>query len=236
MSGGFATTRWSVVLRARHEDPEGREALSTLCRDYWHPIYAFIRRRGHGAEEARDLTQGYFVLLLESTLLRDVRRAEGRFRAYLLASVRHFLSDARDRERAAKRGGGRSPIPLDEAFAEESYRREPSTGVTPEEIFERRWAATVIDRALRRLREDSERRGTLPELERLQGFLTDAGSGTYQEAGSDLGMTEGAVKVAVHRLRHRYGAMLRKEVEDTVADSREVDGEIRYLLEVLGRG
>jgi RNA polymerase sigma-70 factor (ECF subfamily) len=232
---GFATTRWSVVLRAKDADPEGRKALSTLCRDYWHPIYAFIRRQGHGAEEARDLTQGYFLLLLESTLLRDVRQAQGRFRSYLLASVRHFLSDARDRERAAKRGGGVSPIPLDEAFAEESYRREPSTGVTPEEIFERRWALTVIDRAVERLRVDSERRGKLGELERLQGFLTGAGSGSYREAAADLGMTEDAVKVAVHRLRRRYGEMLREEVEDTVADSREVDGEIRYLLEVLGR-
>ena len=235
MSRGFATTRWSVVLTAKGTDPKGRQALSTLCNDYWHPIYSFIRRQGHGADEARDLTQGYFVLLLEKSLLHEVRPAEGRFRSFLLASVRHFLSDARDRERAAKRGGGRSAIPLDEAFAEESYRREPHTELTPEEIFERRWAFTVIDRAVQRLHEDAERRGRRARFARLKAFLTGAGSDSYRQAGADLGMTEDAVKVEVHRLRRRYGEMLRKEVEETVADPTQVDGEIRYLLEVIGR-
>ena len=235
MRHGFATTRWSVVLTAKRGDPKGRQAFSTLCQDYWHPVYAFIRRQGHGAEEARDLTQGYFLLLLEKSLLHDVRRTQGRFRSFLLASVRHFLSDARDHMRAAKRGGGRSLIPLDEAFAEENYLREPHTELTPEEIFERRWAFTVIDRAVRRLHEDAQRRGRLEQFARLQEFLTGAGSDTYRKAGSDLEMTEDAVKVAVHRLRHRYGEMLRKEVEETVADPAQVDGEIRYLLEVIGR-
>ena len=235
MSRRFATTRWSVVLAARGADPKGRQALSTLCQDYWHPIYAFIRRQGYGAEEARDLTQGYFLLLLEKSVLLDFRPAQGRFRSFLLASVRHFLSDARDRERAAKRGGGQAPIPLDEAFAEESYRREPHTELTPEEIFERRWAFTVIDRAVRRLREDSERRGSLARFERLKEFLTGAGSDSYREAASDLGMTEDAVKAAVHRLRRRYGEMLRREVEETVADPSQVDDEIRDLLGVIGR-
>jgi len=232
---GFATTRWSVVLAARGTGPAGRRALSTLCQDYWHPIYAFIRRQGNGAEEARDLTQGYFLILLETSLLDDFRPAEGRFRSFLLASVRHFLSDARDRERAAKRGGGRTLIPLDEAFAEECYRREPHTELTPEEAFERRWALTVIERALRRLEEDAERSGRLQQFARLKEFLTSTGSGSYREAGADLGTTEGAVKVAVHRLRRRYGEMLRTEVGETVADPAHVDGEIRYLLEVIGR-
>jgi RNA polymerase sigma factor (sigma-70 family) len=235
MSHGFATTRWSVVLTAKSADPKGREALSTLCRDYWHPIYAFIRRQGCGADEARDLTQGYFLLLLEKSVLSDVEPAYGRFRSFLLASVRHFLSDARDRERAAKRGGGQSPIPLDEAFAEDSYRKEPHTALTPEEIFERRWAFTVIDRAVQRLREDSAQRGKLGQFERLKEFLTGAGSDTHRKAGADLGMTDDAVKVAVHRLRRRYGEMLRLEVEETVADPDQVDGEIRHLLEVIGR-
>ena len=235
MSGGFATTRWSVVLAARGADPQGREALATLCQDYWHPIYAFIRRQGHAAEQARDLTQGYFVLLLEHGVLHDFRPAQGRFRSFLLASVRHFLSDARDRERAAKRGGGRTEIPLDEAFAEESYGREPHTELTPEEIFERRWAFTVIERTLRRLGEDAERSGKLEQHERLKDFLTGAGSDSYQKAAADLGTTENAVKVAVHRLRRRYGEMLRKEVEETVVDPGHVDDEIRYLLEVVGR-
>jgi RNA polymerase sigma-70 factor (ECF subfamily) len=175
------------------------------------------------------------VLLLEKSVLHDFRPAQGRFRSFLLASVRHFLSDARDRERAAKRGGGRTAIPLDEAFAEETYRREPHTELTPEEIFERRWAFTVIDRAVRRLQADSARRGRLDQFERLKEFLTGAGSATYREAASDLGTTEDAVKVAVHRLRRRYGEMLRREVEETVADPAHVDGEIRYLLEVIGR-
>ena len=235
MSGGFATTRWSVVLTAKSADPKGREALSTLCQDYWHPIYVFIRRQGYGAEEARDLTQGYFLLLLEKSVLSDVAPTLGRFRSFLLASVQHFLSDSRDRERAAQRGGGRSPISLDEAFAEESYRREPHTELTPEEIFERRWALTVIERAVERLREDSERRGKLAQFERLKEFLTGATADTHRKAGADLGMTEDAVKVAVHRLRRRYGEMLRLEVEETVADPDQVDGEIRHLLEVIGR-
>ncbi len=235
MTRGFVTTRWSVVIAARGGDSKGREALSTLCQDYWHPIYAFIRRQGYAAEEARDLTQGYFVLLLEKSVLHDFRPTQGRFRSFLLASVRHFLSDARDRERAAKRGAGQAAIPLDEVVAEESYRREPHTELTPEEIFERRWAFTVIDRAVRRLRDDSARRGTLEQFERLHPFLTGAGSDSYREAGSALGMTEGAVKVAVHRLRRRYGEMLRREVEETVVDPADVDGEIRYLLEVIGR-
>src|SRR5262245_38636429 len=187
MSRRFATTRWSVVLAARGEDPKGREALSTLCHDYWHPIYAFIRRQGYEAEEARDLTQGYFLVLLEKNVLHDFRPAQGRFRSFLLASGRHFLSDARDRVRAAKRGGGQTLIPLDEAFAEESYLREPHTDLTPEEIFERRWAFTVIDRAMQRLQEDFQRRGKLSQFERLKEFLTGAGSDSYREAGSALG-------------------------------------------------
>ena len=235
MSGGFATTRWSVVLAAKGADPKGREALAILCQDYWSPIYAFIRRQGYAAEVARDLTQGYFVLLLEKSVLHDFRPEQGRFRSFLLASVRHFLSDARDRERAAKRGGGRAAVPFDEAFAEESYRREPHTELTPEEIFERRWAFTVIDRAVQRLQADAARRGKLQQFARLKEFLTGASSDTYRDAGSDLEMTEDAVKVAVHRLRRRYGEMLRREVEETVADPAHVDGEIRYLLEVVGR-
>ena len=233
MSRGFATTRWSVVLKAKGADPKGREALSTLCRDYWHPVYAFIRRQGYDAEQARDLTQSYFVLVLESSLLHDVRRTEGRFRSFLLTSIRHFLSDARDRERAAKRGGGQSPILLDEAFAEESYRREPHTELTPEEIFERRWALTVIDRAVRRLHEDSERRGNLRQFERLKPFLTGEGSDTHWKAGADLGMSEGAVKVAVHRLRARHRENVREEIRDTVADEAHVDDEIRRLMDAV---
>ena len=234
MSGRFATTRWSVVLAARGEDPDSRRALSTLCEDYWHPIYAFIRRQGHGADAARDLTQAYFVRLLETSLLQDFRPTEGRFRSYLLASIRHFLSDARDHDRAAKRGGGRATIPIDDAFAEERYLRDREAGLTAEKAFDRRWALTVVERAQRRLEADAEERGTLPQLERLKAFLTGAGPDTYRQAASDLGTTEGAVKVAVHRLRHRYGEMLRREVGETVADPAEVDAEIRYLLEVLG--
>lgn len=235
MSGRFATTRWSIVLAARTADPEGRRALSTLCQDYWHPIYAFIRRQGHAADEARDLTQGYFLRLLEKDVLHDFRPAEGRFRSFLLGSVRHFLSDARDRERAAKRGGGRVLISFDETFAEECHRRESHLEVAPETIFESRWARTMIDRALRRLEEDAERRGTLGQFVRLKGMLTGTSVDTCREAGSDLGMSEGAVKVAVHRLRRRYGAMLRSEVAETVADPAQVDAEIRHLLDVIGR-
>ena len=227
------------MLAARTGDsPESREALARLCEAYWYPIYAFVRRQGHDAETARDLTQGYFTRLLEKRELRRVDPKLGRFRAFLIASVRHFLSNERDREEARKRSPGSPILSLDAEAAEGMYLVEPADNATPETLYERKWAATVLERATRRLaaeaaeaveREDARR------FSRLRVYLIEDRPGLpYKEAAADLGMTEDAVKVAVHRLRRRFGELLRKEVAQTVQDPADVDDELRYLLGVIG--
>ncbi len=235
MNGAFATTQWSVVLAAgRGDSTKTRQALAALCEAYWYPLYAFVRRQGYDSEQSRDLTQGYFLQLLEKDFLADVRPELGRFRAFLIVSVKHFLSNERDRERALKRGGGQAPIRLDAAEAEDRYRFEPVDALTPERLFERRWATTVLERALEGLRVESEGDGESARFGRLKPYLTGAEpASSYREAAGDLEMTEGAVKTAVHRLRKRFGELLRHEIAQTVADPRDVDGEIRYLLETM---
>jgi RNA polymerase sigma-70 factor (ECF subfamily) len=235
MKAAFATTNWSVVLAAgRGESTKARQALAALCEAYWYPVYAFVRRQGYGAEESRDLTQGYFLQLLEKEFLADVRPELGRFRAFLIVSVKHFLSNERDRERALKRGGGRPPVCLDATEAEDRYRFEPVESLTPERLFERRWAATVLGHALDSLRVDSERNGESSRFDRLKAYLTgDEPASSYREAAADLAVSEAVVKTAVHRLRRRYGELLRAEIARTVADPREVEEEIRYLLSTM---
>lgn len=232
----FATTRWSVVLAAGESGSAGsREALAKLCETYWYPLYAFARRWGHTADEAQDLTQEFFTRLLEKHYLGDVRPERGRFRSFLLASLKHFLLNERDRVLAQKRGGGHAPIPLEIDTAEGRYRLEPPDTATPERIYERRWALTLLDRVLARLRDEYEgsNRGRL--FEALKGFLTgQSATPKYAEVGTALDMTEGAVKVAVHRLRRRFGELLRDEIADTVADPADIEDEIRYLFKVLG--
>jgi RNA polymerase sigma-70 factor (ECF subfamily) len=232
----FATTRWSVVLAAGNdESPGSREALARLCETYWYPLYAFARRWGHTADEAQDLTQGFFARLLEKHYLGDVRPERGRFRSFLLASLKHFLLNERDRVLAQKRGGGHVPVPLEIDTAEGRYRLEPSDTATPETIFERRWALTLLDRVGARLREEYAESDRKELFERLEGFLTgQSATPKYAEVGEALGMTEGAVKVAVHRLRRRFGEVLRDEIADTVADPADIEDEIRYLFKVLG--
>ncbi len=235
MNGAFATTQWSVVLAAgRGDSTKTRQALAALCEAYWYPLYAFVRRQGYDSEQSRDLTQGYFLQLLEKDFLADVRPELGRFRAFLIASVKHFLSNERDRERALKRGGGQPPIRLDAVEAEDRYRFEPVDALTPEKLFERRWATVVLERALESLRLDSERNGEADRFGRLKAYLTGAElASSYRDAAGDLGLSEAAVKTAVHRLRRRYGEFLRAEIAQTVADPREVDEEIRYLLSTM---
>jgi RNA polymerase sigma-70 factor (ECF subfamily) len=234
-SSAFPTTAWSVVSKARLGlSAESRSALAELCEAYWQPLYVYARRRGQGADEARDLTQGYFAVLLEKDYLGDVRPREGRFRAFLLASFRNFLSKERDRSRALKRGGGAVPLSIDAARAEAWHAAEPVESRTPEAVFERRWALTVLERALDRLRREAAdaRRGE--EFERLHGYLTGREPRTpYREVAAELGMSEGAVKVAVHRLRQRFGRLLRAEIAATVADPGQVDDELRHLLAVI---
>jgi len=232
----FATTRWSVVLAAGETtSPGSREALARLCETYWYPLYAFTRRWGHTADEAQDLTQEFFARLLEKHYLGDVNPERGRFRSFLLASLKHFLLNERDRVLAQKRGGGHAPIPLEVETAEGRYRLEPPDTATPETIYERRWALTLLDRAIGRLREEYARSDRERLFGQLQGCLTgQAATPKYAEVGAALNMSEGAVKVAVHRLRRRFGELLRDEIADTVAAPEDVEDEIRYLFKVLG--
>lgn len=233
----FSTTRWSLVVAAadsRH--PDCRRALEELCGAYWYPAYAFIRRRGCDPDTAQDLTQGFFCHLLEKHTIRAADPQRGRFRSFLLAALKFYLSNERERTRAKKRGGGRAPIPLDRDTTEGRYRLEPEEDQTPEVLFERRWALALLDLALDRLREELKQSANPDRLLRLVGCLTDEGSrGQYRQLASELNMGESAVKVAVHRMRRRFGEIVRDEVADTVEDPREVDEEIRHLFAAIGK-
>lgn len=232
----FTTTRWSLIAAAgRRATPEAREALSTLCQLYWYPAYAFVRRQVHGAEEARDLTQDFFARLLEKNDLATVDRRRGRFRAWLLGSLKHHLANERDRARAQKRGGGRAPLPIDGEEAEGRYRLELSHDLSPDKLFERRWALALLEHVLAALRDECEAQGKRPLFEQLKGLL--AGGQREQPLemlARELGMTPGAVKVAAHRLRRRYRELLRAEVAQTVERPEEVNDELRDLLAALG--
>jgi RNA polymerase sigma-70 factor (ECF subfamily) len=231
----FATTRWSLVLAARDRaEPGAADALASLCALYWYPLYAYVRRRGHGAEESHDLTQEFFARLLEKDFLASVDRGKGKFRAFLLASCNHFLANERDRVRAKKRGGGRPVLSLDAADAEGRYRAEPADDLTPERLFERRWALTLLQEVMGRLRDEFEAKGKGRLFERLRGFLVGEKGAGYRRAADELGLSEGAVKVAVHRLRQRYRELLHEEIGRTVAAPEEIDEEIRALFAALG--
>jgi RNA polymerase sigma factor (sigma-70 family) len=236
-AAGFEATRWTVVLAAAGGDvsPRAAEAMAELCRTYWYPLYAYIRRRGSDTQEAEDLTQEFFLRLLAKRYLAGVNREKGKFRAFLLASLKHFLANEWDRSQTQKRGGGQVLIRLDALNAESRYRLEPAHNLTPEKLFERQWALTVLEQVLARLRaEFSVLAGEPAVFDGLKQFLTGSGAAaTYAQVAFDLGMTEGAVKVAVHRLRRRYRQLLRAEIAQTVADPDEVDDEIRYLLSCL---
>jgi len=232
----FQTTRWSLVLEARKDDDaEASQALEDLCAAYWYPLYGFVRSQGYQADEAADMVQGFFVVLLEKHYLADADPEKGRFRSFLLASLKHFLSNERDRERALKRGGGVYQMSLDAEEAEQRLRLEPPDDRTPETIYERRWAFTVIDRVLERLQAERTEAGKASEYNQLKGYLTgEQPHLPYKQVAEDLGASEGAVKVAVHRLRARFGALLREEIKATIVDPEHLDGEIRHLLGVLG--
>jgi RNA polymerase sigma factor (sigma-70 family) len=232
---GFPTTAWTVVSRARSGvDSEAREALAFLCAAYWLPLYSFARRLGHASEDALDLTQGYFALLIEKDYLADVRLREGRFRTFLLTSFRHFLSKERDRARALKRGGGRVLLSIDAQEAEGRHADEPLETLDPEALFERRWALTILERAMARLRHEFAATGRAVEFEQLEEYLTGTEPrAPYQSAAERLGTTEGAIKKMVHRLRRRYGLLLREEIAATVAGPEEIDAELRHLLATI---
>jgi len=235
MSGKVATTQWSQVLAARDgSDTEARAALESLCQTYWQPLYAYIRHQGSSPDEARDLTQGFFAEFLEKEFLSSVDPEKGRFRSFMLASLRNFLSHERDRERALKRGGGTLTLSLDVEAGEAGYSIEPTEELTPEDVFEYRWAMTVLDRAVDRLQLESEEAGTAFQFENLQQYLTDRGPQLpYRDTATALGMSEAATKSAVQRLRRRLGRCLRTEIAETVANPADVDDEVRNLLSKL---
>lgn len=234
--GGFATTRWSLVLGAQAGGtPGSQEALAQLCSLYWYPVFAFVRRRGYTSDEAQDLTQGFFARLIEKGEIASADRALGRFRTFLLTACQHYLANERDRVRAKKRGGGSAPIPIDVASAEQRYVRALATSETPERLFERQWSLAVVSAGLEDVRLKYSTSGRERVFERLRGFLTGDDAGSHADAAKELGMTADAVKVAVHRLRRRYRDALRQRVEDTVGSSQDVDDEVRHLLGALDR-
>ena len=230
----FRTTHWSVVLDAQGESPEAQEALEKLCRVYWRPIYGFVRREGVRPEEAKDLTQGLFALILERKDFQSVRQEKGRLRSFLLASLKHFMANERRDAAAIKRGGGQTLIPLDGIASEDSDEFYRSDMLSADLLYDRRWAFTVLDRVFARLREESQRSANAPLLERLNTLLSDELERPSQaEIGREFGMTENAVKQAFHRLRKRNRQLLREEVAQTVATPAEIEDELRHLITAL---
>jgi DNA-directed RNA polymerase specialized sigma24 family protein len=228
----FVTTRWSMVLSARGDTTGAQTALEALCAAYWYPLYAFVRREGHAPHDAQDLTQEFFARLLEKGWLGGVARERGRFRSFLLASMKHFLANEWDRAHALKRGGCATVLRLDEKDAEGRYRHEPADQTSAERLYDRRWALTLLDQVLTRLRTEMTQAGKLEQFELLKFSLTGE-QAVYADVARALQMTEAALKVAIHRLRQRYRALIRAEIAQTVADPTEVDDELRHLFATL---
>lgn len=231
----FVTTHWSVVLAAgRGDSTRARAALEKLCRNYWYPLYVFARRLGHGAQDAEDLIQGFFAICLEKNYIGTADRAKGRFRSFLLMALKRFLANEWEKARTLKRGGKQTFISLDSFAAEQRYALEPADHLSADKLFERRWALTLLDQVVNRLRDEQTKAGKLEQFEQLKECLTTAGRGTpYTESAARLGMSEGAVKVAVHRLRQRYRELLEEEIANTVSSPEEIEEERRHLLAAL---
>lgn len=230
-----ATTRWSLVAAATDPAaPGARQALADLCRLYWYPVYAYVRRRGHDHHRAQDLTQAFFARLLENNDLAAADRTRGRFRSFLFAACQHFLANQHDRAAARKRGGGRTHVPLDLAAADGRFAAGPAHDDTPERVFDREWALGLLDRTLTDLRGEYADSGRAKLFDALKGMLAGGADAPYAELARQLGMTEGAVKVAVHRLRQRYRDRLRAAIAETVARPEDVDDEVRDLFAALG--
>ena len=234
-AANFALTRWSLVLAAsRSKTTQARNALEQLCRAYWFPIYAFIRRQGHKPPDAQDLTQEFFARLIEKNYLHQADQAKGRFRSFLLASLKHFLANEYHKARAQKRGGGAVVLSLDARMAENHYAAEPVDGLSPDKLFERRWALTLLENVLSRLRAEYTEAGRTDLFEQLKPALTGERQALgYAAIAGRLGMSEGALKVAVHRVRQRFRQVLREEIAQTVATSAEIDEELRALFATL---
>jgi RNA polymerase sigma factor (sigma-70 family) len=233
--GQFNTTHWSVVqLAGQPEAAQAGAALEQLCRSYWYPLYAYIRRKGYSPHDAQDLTQEFFARLLDKNYIRLAKRERGRFRSFLLKSLNHFLVNEWVRNNAQKRGGGHELLSLDEESAERIYQQEPTDGLGPENLYDKRWAVTLLERAMDRLGKDYAHAGKQELFNQLKGLLlTECTGESYRALTGPLGLTEGAVKVAVHRLRSRFRGAVRAEVAETVATPGEVDEELRCLMAAL---
>jgi RNA polymerase sigma factor (sigma-70 family) len=230
----FATTHWSVVLAAQGKSTEAKAALEKLCRTYWWPLYGFVRREGYKPEEAQDLTQAFFARLLERRDLETVRQKRGRLRSYLLSSLKNFLSKARHREMTVKRGEGRPLVSLEDLLARERADQEPSHNLSADRIYERRWALTLLEQVLVRLRAEYEAAGKLPLFDRLKELLArESGQPSQAKIAAEMQMTENAVKQAFHRMRHRYRQLLHEEIAHTVAVPDDVEDELRHFIAVL---
>ena len=234
-SARFATTRWSLVLAVGGTDTkESRSALGRLLETYWYPLFAFARRKGRSADDACDLTQEFLSGLLEGSLFRAADPGKGRFRTFLLTAFERFLVDAWRHENSERRGGGRRVFSLSAIDAEERYRLEPADTLTPEQIFERRWAMTLLEETFQRLEEESAAAGRGELFAAVRPILSGEDSGSaYAELGAKLGFKEGAVRTAVHRLRRRFGALLRAEIAQTISDPQDIEDELRHLLHLL---
>lgn len=228
----FATTHWSLILAAgRKSSPDADAALATLCETYWFPLYAYVRRRGHNVDESQDLTQEFFARLLEKDYVATADPERGRFRAFLLTSFKHFLSKERDKARALKRGGGRTPLSLNLALGESRYVAGPTDTLTPEQLYDRQWTVALLDRVMRRLEEEMRESGKAEWFDRLKGFIVGGSDGaTYAKTAESLATSEAAAKMATHRMRKRYRELLRHEIAETVEHVADVEDEIRSLF------
>jgi RNA polymerase sigma-70 factor (ECF subfamily) len=230
----FTTTHWSVVLEAQGESPAAHEALEKLCRTYWRPIYAFLRRQGVSPEEAEDITQGFFAQLLERRKFSAVRKEKGRLRSFLLGALKYFLADEQRRAMAIKRGEGQRLIPLEELRADKRIETEPADSMTAEMIYERRWALTVLEQVLDRLKNEYRTAGNAALFDSLKQLLPDEpGSPSQAEIAAQLGMTENALRQAFYRFRQRYQSLLREEIAHTVATPGDIEDELRHLIAVI---
>ena len=231
----FATTHWSVVLAAgRGDSTRATAALEKLCRNYWYPLYAFVRRLGHSAPDAEDLVQSFFAVCLEKNYLGAAEQAKGRFRSFLLMALKRFLANEWDKARAQKRGGTHTTVSLDVLTAEQRYALEPADSLSADKLFDRRWALTLLDQVVTRLQDEQAAMGKADQFEQLKECITTAGRGVpYVEIAARLGTSESAIKVAVHRLRQRYRELLQEEIANTVAAPAEIEDERRHLLMAL---
>ena len=233
-TGRFNETHWTTVLAAGQKNSQAKEALQKLCRTYWYPLYVFVRRQGHGKHDAEDLTQEFFARLLTRNDLATVDREKGKFRSFLLASMKHFLANEWDKAQAKKRGGGKQILSINVQDFESKYAMEPAHAITPDKLYDRRWAMTVLEQVMAKLRKEMRAEGKMDQFEQMKIFLAGSkGDVHYSKVAENLGISEIAVKTAVHRLRKRYRLLLIAEIANTVETKQDVEQELRHLLAAL---